>query len=167
MRGIRLCAALAASMATTAFAQRPDPAFEGPRGVFGIELSMGEPVSFFLEWSRELELTDPQRSKLISIRRRLRVANGSFAARLDSIATVAGVDFGDRGRLSRRDQEAIEKFNKLAEPTLDSIRANNDVARGEIDAVLERFQAARADSIRLANRSRTRPERRQPARSDR
>lgn len=158
---LRLSAFLIAlAVSPAAFAQRPDPAFEGPRGAFELELSMGEPVSFFLEWSRELELNEPQRLKLMAIRRRLRTQNSGFNARLDSIASAIGVSFGERGRMSEKQRAAIAAFNKLAAPTLDSIRANNDVAKNEVDQVLESFQLVRADSIKTASRKQAGPARR-------
>ncbi len=123
------------------------PPFDGPRGAFSFELSDGEPVSFYLEWSRVLELTEPQKTSLIDIRRRLRVQNAPFMQQLDSLRELAGIDMSTRGRISERDRESFQRFQQLAAPVIDSIRVNNDGARREIRGVLDARQAARADSV--------------------
>lgn len=123
------------------------PPFEGPRGAFSFELSDGEPVSFYLEWSRMLELTEPQKTSLIDIRRRLRLQNAPFMRQLDSLRELAGIDMATRGRLTERDRESFQRFEQLAAPVIDSIRVNNEGARREIRAVLDVRQVARADSV--------------------
>lgn len=128
------------------------PPFDGPRGALAFELSDGEPVSFYLEWSHELDVTDEQRSQLIEIRRKLRLLNAPFMRQLDSLRQYAGVELGERRRLTESDREALKRFEAWARPVTDSIRLNNDGARAEIRNVLLPLQLARADSINRANR---------------
>ena len=148
-------AVLAGSLAVfpnEAQAQRGNPPFDGPRGARSFQLSDGEPVSFYLEWARELEVTDEQRVQLIEIRRKLRLANAPFMRQLDSLRQYAGVDLGERGRVSERDAESIKRFNEWARPITDSIKMNNDGARADIRNVMQPLQLARADSLFRANR---------------
>lgn len=128
------------------------PPFEGPRGELSFELSDGEPVSFYLEWGRELELTVAQRQQLIEIRRRLRLVNAPFMHRLDSLREAAGVDLTPRRRLSDDDRAALRRFQQWSLPTVDTIRVNNEGARAEIRLVLDPGQLARGDSIAVASR---------------
>jgi len=123
------------------------PPFEGPRGALAFEMSDGEPVSFYLEFARYLDLTEAQKSSLIEVRRRLRSLNAPFVRQLDSLAAVAGVDMTERRRLTDRDREALERFQEWAAPVVDSIRVNNDGARREIRALLAERQLAKADSL--------------------
>ena len=133
-------------------AQRGAPPFDGPRGTLSFQLSDGEPVSFYLEWSRVLELSDSQKTALIEIRRKLRAQNAPFVHQLDSIRQYAGIDMTERGRLSEADREAFQRFEKWAAPVIDSIRVNNDGARREIRAVLSSPQLSRADSLAVEMR---------------
>jgi len=133
------------------------PPFDGPRGAFSFELSDGEPVSFYLEWSRMLELTEPQKSALIEIRRRLRVQNAPFMQQLDSLRELAGIDMSTRGRLSERDRESFQRFQQWAAPVIDSIRVNDEGARREIRGVLDARQLARADSVQAELREQRDP----------
>ena len=128
------------------------PPFNGPRGALAFQLSDGEPVSFYLEWSRELDVTDEQRTQLIEIRRKLRLLNAPFMKQLDSLRQYAGVDLSERARLTESDREALKRFEEWARPVTESIRVNNDGARAEIRNVLQPLQLARADSINRANR---------------
>lgn len=137
------------------------PPFEGPRGELSFELSDGEPVSFYLEWGRELELTVAQRQQLIEIRRRLRLVNDPFMQRLDSLREAAGVDLTPRRRLTDDDHAALRRFREWSQPTVDTIRVNNDGARAEIRLVLDPGQLARGDSIALAGQEGQRRRRRQ------
>lgn len=137
---------------TPARAQRGAPPFDGPRGALSFQLSDGEPVSFYLEWAHELEVTDDQRAQLIELRRRLRVANAPFMQQLDSLRQAAGLEMGERGRMSERDAEALRRFNEWARPVTDSIKQNNDGARADIRTILQPLQLARADSLFRANR---------------
>lgn len=153
-----------ASLSGVANAQRgAAPAFEGPRGHMTLDLSDGEPVSAYIEAGRALDLTDVQKHRLMEIRRLLRVQNKPYMARLDSLRELAGIDLGDRERLRRRDEEALQRFNTWARPFIDSIRVNNDVARAEARALLTVDQRRRFDSIVVAARdARPRPARRPP-----
>lgn len=128
------------------------PPFSGPRGAYAFELSDGEPVSFYLEWSRVLQLSDEQKEGLIEIRRKLRVQNDPFMRQLDSLREAAGVSMMERPRLTEEDRQALQRFNLWAAPVMDSIRLNNDGARREIGALLEARQMARGDSLRQAMR---------------
>ncbi len=140
------------------------PRFDGPRGYLTLDLSDGEPISSFIEASRLLALSELQKKRLMDIRRALRVQNHPFMARLDSLRQLAGVNLGDRERIRRRDEEALERFNQWARPTIDSIRLNNDLARVEATNVLSVDQRRRIDSILSASRdTRDRnPQRRRP-----
>ena len=145
--------ALLSAVPRVAIAQRGSaPPFDGPRGALSFQLSDGEPVSFYLEWARELEVTDDQRVQLIEIRRRLRMANAPFMHQLDSLRQYAGVDMSERGRVSEKDAEAMRRFNEWARPVTDSIRFNNDGARADIRRIMQPLQLARADSLFKANR---------------
>ena len=137
---------------TAVLAQRGGgaPPFDGPRGVVSFELSDGEPVSFYLEWSRVLELTEGQKSGLIEIRRKLRLQNAPFMRQLDSLREAAGVNMATRGRLDERDAASLRRFQEWSAPVTDSIRLNNDGARREIRALLAPPQMTRADSLNSA-----------------
>lgn len=143
-----LVAVLALSPAA-AIAQRGGgaPPFDGPRGEYSFQLSDGEPVSFYLEFSRMLDLTEAQKSGLIEIRRKLRIANAPYMQKLDSIRQAAGVNMESRGRMGARDEEALQRFREWSAGVTDSIRVNNDGARREIRALLDDTQMARADSL--------------------
>jgi len=132
-----------------ALAQRGggSPPFDGPRGAFAFELSDGEPVSFYLEWARVLELSERQKSGLIEIRRKLRGQNAPFMRQLDSLRAAAGVNMETRGRMGPRDEEALRRFREWSAPVTDSIRLNNDGARREIRALLDEPQLIKADSL--------------------
>jgi hypothetical protein len=134
-------------------AQRRDPSFDGPRGAFSFQLSDGEPISFFLEWSRVLELTDSQRERLMEIRRRLRTQNAPHVKQLDSLRELAGVDLTERGRITDEDREALARFERWSKSVTDSIRVNNDAARLEARSLLSDQQWQRADSLVAAVRA--------------
>ena len=123
------------------------PPFDGPRGEYSFAMSDGEPVSFYLEWSRMLDLSEAQKTGLIEIRRKLRVANAPFMRQLDSLREAAGVNMESRGRIDARDAEALRRFREWSVAVTDSIRLNNDGARREIGALLNATQLARADSL--------------------
>ncbi|MGQ0643345.1 MAG: hypothetical protein ACT4P6_21575 [Gemmatimonadaceae bacterium] len=117
-------------------------------GAYTFDLSDGEPISWFLEFSQQLKLTPDQKTSLISIRRRLRSDNDRFVERLDSVAEAVGLTLGERvNRLTAAEREALVRFNKITQPTRDSIRANNDVARAEALTLLNNVQTARLDSL--------------------
>lgn len=143
-----LLACLGLAMPTVSGAQRSD----GPRGALSFSLSDGEPVSFYLEIARELELSDEQRSRLIETRRKLRVQNAPFMRQLDSLRQLAGVDMSERGQLSASDREALERFKKISAPVMDAIRLNNTGARQEIRLILDERQMVKADSMAKAVR---------------
>ena len=149
------------TFALPAFAQRGAP-YEGNRGgPVMVDMSDGEPISFFLFFSRELGLTDPQKTRLMDMRRRLRVQNAPFMLKLDSLRALAGLELGERGGLSSEDRQALERFRTWSRPVIDSIRINNDVARAEVRAMLDASQLAAADSIARDARTR-RPAQREP-----
>jgi hypothetical protein len=113
-----------------------------------MDMSDGEPISWFLEFSQQLRLTPEQKNSLFSIRRRLRVDNERFMERLDSVAQSVGLSLGERGgRLSADERFALERFNKITQPTRDSIKTNNDIARTEALTLFNTAQTARLDSI--------------------
>ncbi len=116
-------------------------------GAYSFELSDGEPISWFLEHSQPLKLTPDQKTSLIAIRRRLRSDNDRFMTRLDSVATAVGLTIGERPRLTPDERLALERFNKITQPTRDSIRANNTLARTEALTLLSSTQQTRLDSL--------------------
>lgn len=116
-------------------------------GAYSFELSDGEPISWFLEHSQPLKLTPEQKTSLIGIRRRLRSDNERFMTRLDSVATAVGLTIGERPRLTPDERLALERFNKITQPTRDSIRANNALARAEALTLLNDTQQTRLDSL--------------------
>ncbi len=111
------------------------------------DLSDGEPISFFLEHSRELELTDSQKMSLIDVRRRLRRTNEPFMQQLDSLRDVVGVSREPRPRLTDADRDALERFRRLSEPVTQVIRANNQTAQAEARTLLTVPQRATFDSL--------------------
>lgn len=114
---------------------------------YSFELSDGEPISWFLEFSEQLKLTPDQKTSLITIRRKLRLENGRFMERLDSVASAVGLTLGERMRMTPDERQAIERFNKITQPTRDSIKVNNDLARAEALSLLNTAQQARLDSV--------------------
>lgn len=155
---IRTSLVLLLLLPDAAAAQRggASPPFNGPRGAFAFELSDGEPVSFYLEMARELDLTGEQKDALIEIRRRLRIVNAPFMRQLDSLREAAGVNMETRGRMDERDAEALRRFQEWAAPVTEAIRVNNDGARREIRALLGEGQLIRADSLNAAMRAQQR-----------
>jgi len=134
-------------------------------GAAGLEITVGEPVSFFIEHSKELELTDAQRDSLMALRRRLRTQNAPYVKALDSLRDVVGIDFEPRPRGNDREREKMERFQKLSAPFADSIRVNNDGARGEAWMWLEVSQRNKVDSLLKEDRdARARERNGQPAR---
>ena len=119
------------------------------RGQYTFDLSDGEPISWFLEYSEQLKLKPEQKTSLIAIRRRLRGENERFMTRLDSAAVASGLTLGEVSRMTPDDRLALERFNKITAPTRDSIRANNDVARAEALTLLTSVQQTRLDSLVL------------------
>jgi hypothetical protein len=119
------------------------------RGQYTFDLSDGEPISWFLEYSEQLKLKPEQKTSLIAIRRRLRGENEHFMTRLDSAAVASGLTLGEVSRMTPDDRLALERFNKITAPTRDSIRANNDIARAEALTLLTSVQQTRLDSLVL------------------
>jgi hypothetical protein len=130
------------------------------RGPGSIEMATGEPVSFFLEHSHELELTDDQRKRMMDIRRRLRQTNAPWVRQLDSLREFVGLSLEpEQGRTPRG--PALERFQKLSAPVADSMRVNNDAARNEVWAILSELQRTKADSVAKADKAPRRTERRE------
>lgn len=120
------------------------------RGAYSFDLSDGEPISWFLEHSHALKLTPEQKTSLIDIRRRLRGDNERFMDRLDSVATAVGLTLGERPRMTPDERLALERFNDITQPTRDSIRANNVLARAEALTLLTNMQQQSLDSLMTA-----------------
>ncbi|MGQ0538125.1 MAG: hypothetical protein ACT4R6_04195, partial [Gemmatimonadaceae bacterium] len=116
-------------------------------GPYTFDLSDGEPISWFLEHSQALKLTSDQKTALMTIRRRLRDENERFMERLDSTAQIVGLTLGERRRMTGAEREALERFNTITQPTRDSMRVNNDIARAEALALLNKQQQTRLDSL--------------------
>ncbi len=118
----------------------------GPAPLF-FALSDGEPVSYYLEIAREIELNDKQRMRLIEIRRVLRLQNARFMSRLEEFRDLAGIDVSDKSKFTDDDLIAIQRFNAWSMVTRDSIRQNNELAHREAILVLTSAQRQEADSI--------------------
>jgi hypothetical protein len=123
------------------------PARVTRHGAAALEISDGEPVSFFIEHSKELELTNAQRDSLMALRRRLRSQNGPYVRSLDSLRNVLGIDLEPRPRTTDAERAKMERFQQLAAPFADSIRVNNDAARGEAWSMLQISQRNKVDSL--------------------
>jgi hypothetical protein len=122
-------------------------------GAGGLALSDGEPISFVLEHAGVLDLTDEQRSGLISIRRRLRTANESFMKQLDSLRETLGISLEPRERgLSDEDRKKLQRLEQLSQPVTDSIKVNNDAANLQARGLLDSVQVVRLDSLVLRER---------------
>ncbi len=130
----------------------------------GVAMSDGEPISFFLEHSREIELTDAQRDTMMAIRRRLRVQNQPWTRQLDSLRDALGIDLESPGRISDKERERFERFQKLSAPIADSMRVNNDAARAEAWAMLADNQRRKVDSLVKEDREGRGRDRRGPPR---
>jgi hypothetical protein len=129
----------------------PTRVVRGPGG--GLALSDGEPISYLLEHSRILDLSEDQKMGLMEIRRRLRHQTGVFMQQLDSIRQLVGVSLG--GPVRRDNSEALERFQGLAQPVIDSIRTYNDAARAEARILLDSAQVVRLDSLVISERNPT------------
>jgi hypothetical protein len=105
----------------------------------------------------------------MEIRRRLRQRNAPWTSKMDSLRELAGVDMGERARLTARDREALARFEEWSKPVVDSIRVNNDASRAEARLLLFDDQRRRADSILSLPRDRRSrdSQRRPPPRDDR
>jgi len=125
----------------------------GREGLYVFELSDGEPISFFLEHSHELQLTDSQRVSLMDVRRRLRQTNSPFMRQLDSLRQVNGVSLEPRARLSADDRSALQRFQLGSQTVVDSVRANNQAAQQEARTLLNDKQRAVLDSLATTDRS--------------
>jgi hypothetical protein len=146
MSYFRLAAAVViAVLPALAHAQLPARVNRG--GGFSFELTNGEPVSFYLEHSRELELTEAQKQSMIEIRRRLRATNAPFTRQLDSLRELLGISLEPGLRVRDTEAEKIERFQQLSRPIADSMRVNNDAARNEVWAILLEPQRTKVDSI--------------------
>ncbi|HSA54838.1 MAG TPA: hypothetical protein VLE53_04000 [Gemmatimonadaceae bacterium] len=122
-------------------------------------MSDGEPISYLLEHSKLLDLTDAQKSSLMDIRRWLRQQTAPFMRQMDSVREYLGISL--ERRMQRDDVEALERFQSSTQPLADSIRMFNDAARGEARQLLDSAQVARLDSLVVEER-RVAPGRRPP-----
>jgi hypothetical protein len=143
---VAACAATPSYVSAQSTGAVVQPLGHNPGG-YSFDLSDGEPISWFLEYSEPLKLTPDQKTSLIAIRRRLRGENERFMTRLDSVATAVGLTLGDRPRMTADERLALERFNRITQPTRDSIRANNTLARTEALTLLNSAQQTRLDSL--------------------
>lgn len=127
---------------------------EGGGSTFG--LSDGEPISTFIEHTRAIGLSDQQVTTLMDIRRRLRRANAPFVQQMDSLRDVVGLPRETVGRMMQPDMEALQRFQRLSQPMVDSIRANNQAAQAEAREVLLERQRVMLDSLVVAERDSSR-----------
>lgn len=122
-------------------------------GAGGLAMSDGEPISFVLEHAQILDLTEEQRSGLMTIRRKLRVANESFMKQLDSLREVMSISLEPRERgLSDEDRKKLQRFEQISQPITDSIKVNNDAANLQARGLLDSVQVVRLDSLVVRER---------------
>lgn len=122
-------------------------------GANGLAMSDGEPVSFVLEHAQILDLSDEQRTGLMTIRRKLRVANEPFMKQLDSLREVMSISLEPRERgLSDEDRKKLQRFEQISRPITDSIKVNNDAANLQARGLLDSVQVVRLDSIIVRER---------------
>jgi hypothetical protein len=122
-------------------------------GTNGLAMSDGEPISFVLEHANELDLTDPQRTGLINLRRRLRSSNEPFMRQLDSLRESLGLSLEPRPRgLDDDDRKKLQRFEDLSRPVADSIKINNDAATLQMRGLLDSAQVVRLDSLVVRER---------------
>ena len=131
-----------------AIVQRP-----GGGGVVIFELSDGEPISYFLEHSRSLELSDSQKVSLMEVRRRLRQTNAPFMHQLDSLRELLGVSLEPRPRISPDERQALQRFQLRSQGIVDSVRANNQAAQQEARTYLSEHQRTVLDSLVTSDRT--------------
>ncbi len=118
----------------------------GGRG-YSFQLSDGEPISFFLEYSRELELSDSQKVSLMNIRRRLREQDAPFMQQMDSLRNAMGISLDPTPRLTNDKMEQLRRFQAASKPMADSLKVYNDAARDEARRLLLPDQLVRLDSL--------------------
>ena len=80
----------------------------------GLALSDGEPISYLLEHSDVLDLSDEQKESLMDIRRWLRQQTAPFMRQMDSVREYLGISLERRVR--REDIETLERFQELTRP---------------------------------------------------
>lgn len=136
-------------------------------GANGLAMSDGEPISFILEHAQVLDLVDSQRTNLMVIRRRLRVANESYMKQMDSLRETLGISLEPRERgLSDEDRKKLQRLEQLSQPITDSIRINNDAARLQARSLLDSVQVVRLDSLTVRERGSIGGRRPPPPRDD-
>ena len=122
-------------------------------GANGLAMSDGEPISFVLEHATLLDLTEEQRTGLITIRRKLRTANQPFMQQLDSLREVMGISLEPQPRgLSDEDRKKLQRFQQISQPISDSMKVNNDAANLQARALLDSVQVVRLDSVIVRER---------------
>src|SRR5687767_1336294 len=122
-------------------------------GANGLAMSDGEPISFVLEHAQLLDLSEEQRTGLITIRRKLRTANQSFMQQLDSLREVMGISLEPQPRgLSDEDRKKLQRFQQISQPISDSMKVNNDAANLQARALLDSVQVVRLDSVIVRER---------------
>jgi hypothetical protein len=130
---------------------------EGPTVGMGGMMEQ-DPVSFLIENSRELALSDSQVTKLMVVRRHLRMQNAGLMLRLDSARQAAGVKTGEERRADdQAERDRMQRVESALRPVRDSLSANNAAAREEALAALSEEQRARATEL-LAKMAKQRPE---------
>jgi hypothetical protein len=153
-----LIAGIIASPLTLLAQVMPSRVISGQRegGSLTFGLSDGEPISTFIEHTRALGLSDEQVATLMDIRRRLRRANAPFMQQMDSLRDVVGLPRETGGRMMQPDVEALQRFQRLSQPMVDSIRSNNQAAQAEARDVLVERQRVMLDSLVVAERDSSR-----------
>jgi hypothetical protein len=145
---VLLVAALLAAPAALLAQGVPAEVRRGGGGAGGLTISDGEPISFLLENSSILDLSETQRLSLMGIRRRLRASNAAHMKQLDSLRELVGLTLEPRARgLSEEDRRKLQRFEALSQPIVDSVRLNNDAAKIQARELLDSVQVVRLDSL--------------------
>lgn len=118
----------------------------------GYELSDGEPISYLIEYSRLLELSEEQKTALMDLRRMLRAQTAPFMKQIDSVREQLGVSLEGRRWPADEEGKLRERLTQLTQPFVDSVRVRNDAARLQARGILDERQRLKLDSLVLSGR---------------
>lgn len=118
----------------------------------GYELSDGEPISYLIEHSKLLQLSEEQKASLMDLRRMLRAQTAPFMRQIDSVREQLGIGL-EPSRRSRDDESRVQmRLAELTQPFVDSVKVRNDAARLQARGILDERQRVKLDSLVLAER---------------
>lgn len=121
-------------------------------GGAGYELSDGEPISYLIEHSRLLELSEEQKTALMELRRMLRASTAPFMKQIDSVREQLGFSLEGRRRPADEEAKARDRLTQLTQPFVDSVKVRNDAARLQARGILDERQRIKLDSLVLSER---------------